>query len=115
VEAFGSSIYVPIWWPERDRVRYALGRQAGGRTYQVRSGRRSIIGVIGRQEIAERLPWGDWHGTPELEDGLVDTSGDAVRAVVYVGGHTVHLMGYGSEDEVVRAATSLREVVAGQD
>lgn len=56
----------------------------------------------------ERLPNGNWHELPAGLHGSVDTSGDTARAVVYLGGQTVHLLGYALEDEAVRAAESLR-------
>lgn len=117
-EGFGAPIFEPTWWPEDTRaVTYARARSLSGHTYRIGSTRRdgTPICLIGRAEDrSTRLPEGSWSRPPELEAlrGRVRTNGVHVHAVVHEEQQTIHLIGYASEAEVVRAAKSLRRVAA---
>ncbi len=116
-ESFGAPVFEPTWWPEDTRkVSYRLD----GAMYRIGSTRRggTPICVIGRAEKPElRLPSGNWSPIPELEvmRGLVSTSDDHVRAVVHQEQQTIHLIGYASEAELVRAVKSFQRVPAESD
>jgi hypothetical protein len=117
-DAFGAPIFEPAWWPEDARaVAYTLERSPSGQTYRIGSTRRdgTPIYLIGRSDDpSARLPDGNWSRLPELEalHGIVRTNGAQVHAVVYEEEQAIHLIGYASEAEVVRAAESLRVVTA---
>ncbi len=118
-EGFGGPIFEPIWWPDdTDAVTYFLDESPSRFTYRIGSIRRdgTPIVVIGRAgEQSERtLPPGNWSRPPELEAwrGLVRTNDAHIHAVLYREQQTIHLIGYASESEVVRAARSLRRVTA---
>lgn len=68
----------------------------------------------GSAEQRGQLPNGNWSRPPQLEalHGLVRTVGAHVHAVVHHEQQTIHLIGYASEAEVVRAVKSLRRVTA---
>jgi hypothetical protein len=118
-EGFGGPIFEPIWWPDdTDAVTYFLDESPSRVTYRIGSIRRdgTPIVVIGRAgEQKERtLPPGNWSRPPELEAwrGLVRTTDAHIYAVLYREQQTIHLIGYASESEVVRAARSLRRATA---
>lgn len=118
-EGFGGPIFEPIWWPDdTDAVTYFLDESPSRVTYRIGSIRRdgTPIVVIGRAgEQKERtLPPGNWSRPPEVEAwrGLVRTNDAHIHAVLYREQQTIHLIGYASESEVVRAARSLRRVTA---
>jgi hypothetical protein len=111
-ESFGAPVFEPSWWPEdAGKVSYRLD----GASYWIGSTRRggTPIGVVGRAEKPElRLPRGNWSAIPELEAmrGLVSTSDDHVRAVVHQEQQTIHVIGYASQAELVRAVKSFQRV-----
>lgn len=116
-EGFGGPIFEPIWWPDdTDAVTYLLDESPSRVRYRIGSTRRdgTPIFVIGRAgEQRERtLPRGNWSRPPELKAwrGLTRTDGAHVHAVLYREQQTIHLIGYTSEAEVVRAVRSLRRV-----
>lgn len=115
---FGLPIFEPTWWPEDTGVvRYWLDRRPSQVAYRVGSTRHdgTPICAIGHQETRKgRLPEGNWHRPPELDAlrGFVRTTGPHVHAVVHDEQQIIHLIGYASEAEVVRAATNLSRVTA---
>lgn len=118
-EGFGGPIFVPTWWPDdAEAVTYVLDESPSRVRYRIGSIRRdgTPICVIGRAgEQPERtLPPGNWSRPPELKAwrGLVRRSDHHIHAVLYHEQQTIHLIGYASESEVVRAAGSLRRVTA---
>jgi hypothetical protein len=116
-QSFGRPVFEPAWWPEDTGT---VSYRRDGATYWIGSTRRegTPIGVIGKAEKPElRLPGGNWSPIPELEAmrGLVSTSDDHVRAVVHQEQQTIHLIGYASEAELVRAVQSFRRVPAESD
>jgi len=116
-ESFGAPVFEPSWWPEDARkVSYRLD----GATYFIGSIRRegTPICVLGKAEKSElRLPVGNWSAIPELETmrGLVSRSDGRVRAVVHQEQQMIHLIGYASEAELVRAVKSFRRVPGESD
>lgn len=117
-EAFKSPIFEPTWWPDGvGEVTYQLDRLPASLLYKIESVQAdgAAICVIGGPETPpERLPTGNWHQPPELAalDGLVRTDGVRVHVVVHDQQQTIHLIGYGSEADAVRATKSLRRVAA---
>lgn len=115
-DGFGGPIFEPTWWPDDSgAVTYVLDRSPSRVTYRIGSTRSdgTPICVIGRAEQrGGSLPDGNWSPLPELEalHGLVRTVGGHVHVVVNVEQQTIHLIGYASEAEVVRAAETLRRV-----
>ena len=118
-EGFTGPIFEPDWWPDdTGAVTYLLDQSPSRVGYRIGSTRcdGTPIVVIGRAgEQPERtLPRGNWSRPQELEAwrGLVRTNDAHIHAVLYHEQQTIHLIGYASEAEVVRAARSLRRVVA---
>jgi hypothetical protein len=116
-ESFGGPVFEPTWWPEDTQM---VSYRLDGATYWIGSTRRegTPIGVIGKAEKSWlRLPGGNWSAIPELEAmrGLVSTSDDHVRAVVSQEHQTIHVIGYASEAELVRAVKSFQRVSAESD
>lgn len=114
-EGFGGPIFEPMWWPdETGAVTYFLDESPSRVRYRIGSTRRdgTPIVVIGTAELEGGLPDGPWSRPPELKawHGLVRTDGVHVHAVVNHEQQTIHLIGYASEAEVVRAVRSLRRV-----
>jgi hypothetical protein len=115
-ESVGAPVLAPDWWPEDvGKVTYTLDRSLSEVGYRIWSLRPdgTPVSVVARPmhtELGMGLPEGNWHRVAELEpwDGLVSTQGAHVRAVVQRDEQIVHLIGYGSEADVVRAAVSLR-------
>jgi hypothetical protein len=127
-QSFGSPVLEPTWWPEdkdiRRRVTYRLLRgdaQIGPVIYLIGKDRRHDgppVGVMGHLEegftgyaAAEdpSLPWSPVRGPEGISVRTVD---GYVQAVVHVEQQVIRLVGYASEDEVVRAVRSLRRVTA---
>jgi hypothetical protein len=118
-QGFGGPIFEPSWWPDdTDAVTYFLDESPSRVTYRIGSIRRdgTPIVVIGRagEQKEQTLPPGNWSRPPKLEAwrGLVRTNDAHIHAVLYREQQTMHLIGYASESEVVRAARSLRRVTA---
>lgn len=121
-QAFGSTMLEPSWWPaDAGPIGYRLARSLDHLEYVIvstRSGDDSLTCVIGHVEVpGGGRAAGDWYAPSELKElrGLVGRTGHPRRlqAVVHDEGLAIHLIGYGSEAEVVRAAHSLRRVRAG--
>ena len=117
-ESFGGPVFEPTWWPEdvRRPLSYELGSSPVGNTYRIVSTREdgAPIAVIGGPERPERrLPTGWWSPMRELETlrGQVLVDDGRLHAVVYDERQVIHLIGYASEAEVVRAVESFRRVV----
>ena len=117
-DSFGSPVFEPRWWPKNaGAVGYWLDRLPSSAHYRIGSTRPdgTPICVLGRPENRTgRLPEGDWYQPPELAAlrGLVRTNGAQVHAVIHDEQQTIHLIGYASEAEVVRAVGSFRRVTA---
>jgi hypothetical protein len=116
-QRFGRPIFEPTWWPEDALpVTYILDQSPSSDEYRIGSTRRDgmPIVVIGSARRRGGLPIGSWSRPPELEawQGLIRTVGAHVHAVVHHEQQTIHLIGYASEGEVVRAVNSLRRVAA---
>lgn len=115
-ETFGSPIFEPTWWPEDiGAVTYCLDRWPSSVVYRIGSTRHDgapICVIGGPENQTGQLAKGNWYTPPELEGwrGLVSTSGAHVHAVVHDEQQIIHLIGYTSEAEVVRAVKSLRRV-----
>ena len=111
-------VFSPSWWPrDAGPIAYQLDQSASGPSYRIaatRSDETPICIIGGREDPHARLPTGDWRRLPQLEPlrGLVTASGAYVRAVVHDEGQIIHLIGYASEDEVVRAIRTFSRVSA---
>jgi hypothetical protein len=121
--AFGSAILEPSWWPsDAGPIGYRLARIPEYLEYVIvatRGGDDRLTLVIGHAEVpGAGREAGDWYAPPELENlrGLVGWTGypRSLHAVVNDEGLAIHLFGYDSEADVVRAAQSLRRVSAGE-
>lgn len=119
--AFGGPIFEPTWWPDdTDAVTYILDESPSRLTYRIGSIRRDGTPVVVHGRAGEQnertLASGNWWRPAELEAwrGLVRTNDAHIHAVLYREQQTIHLIGYASESEVVRAARSLRRVAAQQ-
>lgn len=117
--AFGSAILEPAWWPaECGNVGFTLDKHPRvGPTFRIgtlREGRPiMVIGRLSRDGDPMRgLPSANWHDIPQLAaySGVVANEHEAVRAVLMRDGLTLQLLGYMSEDELVRAIESLQLV-----
>jgi hypothetical protein len=116
---FGGPVFEPTWWPDdTDAVTYFLDESPSRVSYRIGSIGRDgtpivVLGRAGEQE-ERTLPLGNWSRPPELEawQGLVRTNDARIHAVLYREQQTIHLIGYASNSEVVRAAGSLRRVTA---
>jgi len=121
VHAFGSPVVVPSWWPaDIGEISYSVDRFPGRASYRVGSTRRDGVPlfVIGRVEASEarRSPrdWlpGEWHEPVELArmEGLIGRVGipPRLQAFVYDGELTISLIGYDTEDEIIRAVNNFR-------
>ena len=118
-ESFGGPVFEPTWWPEdvRRALSYELGSSPVGNSYRILSTREdgAPIAVIGGAERPERrLPTGNWSPMKELEAlrGQFLLDDGRLHAVVYDEQQVIHLIGYTSEAEVVRAVDSFRRVTA---
>jgi hypothetical protein len=123
--AFGSPVFEPAWWPADVRkISYLLDRfpgaaGAGRDSYGIGSARHDDVPicVIGQLEVpgAGRAS-GEWYAPRELAMacGLIGRTGvpPRLQAVVHHEELAIHLVGYETEDEIMRAATSLRRVSA---
>jgi hypothetical protein len=99
----------------RRPLSYELGSSPAG--YTIVSTREdgipiAVIGVADRPEI--HLPTGNWSPLQELEAlrGQILNDDGRLHAVVYDEQQVIHLIGYTSEAEVVRAVGSFRRVTA---
>ena len=120
-QAFASAVCEPAWWPpDTEPVSYRLLRSSGRREhYEIGSVRRDGIPicVVGHREAAMggRSPrdWltGEWSEPPELShlSGLIGAVGipRRLQAVAYDSGLQLQFIGYDTEQEIIRAATSL--------
>jgi hypothetical protein len=119
-ESFRGPVFEPTWWPEdvsRRPLSYELGSSPLGNTYRIVSTREdgTPIAVIGGAERPEiRLPTGWWSPMKGLEAlrGRVLSDDGRLHAVVYDEQQVIHLIGYASEAEIVRAVGSFRRVSA---
>lgn len=118
-EGFGFPVFVPTWWPDgaSDVVDYELDELSSGVLYRIESRRAdgSPLRIIGGRKNPEaQLATGDWHEHPEIArwHGLVRLDDDRFHAVIQRDQQTIHLMGFSSQADVVRAAESLRRVGA---
>jgi hypothetical protein len=117
--SFGGPVFEPTWWPEdvRRPLSYERGSSPVGYTYGIVSTREDgvPIAVIGGADRPEKhLPTGHWSALPELKAlrGQVLKDDGRIHAVVYDEQQIIHLIGYASEAEVVRAVGSFRRVTA---
>ena len=118
-ESFGLPIFEPTWWPDDTRaVTYRLDKSPSRDMYRIGSTRHAgtpicLLGRAGEQP-EQTLATGNWSRPPELAAwrGLVRTNDAHIHAVLYHEQQTIHLIGYASESEVVRATRSLRRVTA---
>ena len=122
-KAFGSTVLEPSWWPAGiEEISYRVARFSSGHLHhEIMSVRRDgvPVGVIGQLEIpGDRSPreWldGDWSEPHELAHvrGLIGRVGSPPRlqAVVYHAGLEIRLVGYDTEDEIMRVVSRLRPV-----
>ena len=101
------------------KITYHLDRSPSGTGYRIGSTRhRGVpICVIGRPEVPRaRLANGEWYRPPELEAwrGLIGKTGSPpkLHAVLHDEQRIIHLIGYESDAEFLRAASSLQRVTA---
>jgi hypothetical protein len=124
--AFGSAVFEPAWWPDdigaisfevMEHPRFGLEYQIGS----ARHDGRPIVVIARREQDGDPLGplrgiFGlDWRSLPELESYqcFISNEDDGVRAALMRDGQTLQLIGYRSEDEILRAIHSLRLVAAG--
>jgi hypothetical protein len=120
-QAFGSTILVPSWWPlGTAEIEYLLelSRSVSYRVGSVRHDGVPIV-VIGCPEVAgARSPrdWlvGEWSEPEELTQvrGAIGRVGDPPRlhTVIYGQNLQLQLIGYETEDEIVRTVSGLRRI-----
>jgi hypothetical protein len=118
-ESFGGPVFEPTWWPEdvRSPLSYELDSSPVGNSYRIVSTHEdgAPIAVIGSAEHpGRRLPTGNWSPLKALEAlrGQVLSNDGRLHAVVYDEQQVIHLIGYASEAEVVRAVGSFRRITA---
>jgi hypothetical protein len=123
-QAFGLPVIEPTWWPaDTGEISHRLFRSpSGGVHYQVGSTRDNgaPICVVGHPEtaLAGRTPrdWltGEWSEPPELAHlrGLIGKVGipRRLQAAIYDQGVQLQLIGYETEEEIMRTVDSLRPV-----
>jgi hypothetical protein len=121
--AFAAPVCEPTWWPtDVGKISYVVDRfpgadRAGRDQYRIGSMRHDgvPIFVIGHREVpgAGRAD-GEWYAPRELATvrGLIGRVGipRRLQAVVHQEGLAVHLVGYGTEAEILSAARSLRHI-----
>lgn len=121
-QAFGSAVCEPTWWPaDTEHISYRLVRGSGPAHYEIGGTRHGAIPicVVGHAEadLNGRSPrdWlsGEWSAPPELADlrGAIGAVGTPRRlqAVIYSCGLQIQLIGYDTEQEIIRAVDSLRQ------
>ena len=121
--AFGSTILEPSWWPvDTGEIIYSLDGFSNRTHYSIGSIRAEgvPIRVVGFYEAAwaGRSPrdWlrGDWSEPRELEHvrGLAGRVGmpPRLQVVIYDQQLAIQLIGYESEDEIMRTVKSLRPI-----
>jgi hypothetical protein len=120
-QAFGTAILIPTWWPLDVGTRKFSLRRSQRPCYQISSVRTNgaPICVIGWLEVPDaRTPrdWldGDWLEPAELVRwrGAVGRVGDPhqLQAVIYDERLEIQLIGYATQDEILRVVSSLRLV-----
>lgn len=119
-KAFGAPVFEPAWWPvDVCEISYVLERLSSRDLYRVGSTRHDgvPICVIGQRAVpgAGRAV-GEWYEPPELATmrGLIGRVGIPTRlqAVLHREDLALHLIGYDTEEEITRAAMSLRRTSA---
>jgi hypothetical protein len=115
-QAFGSALVMPTWWPaDAEEVDYHLDRFPNHLSYRIDSlrHRRAPLIIVGDPEIAGAgRATGTWCAPPELASlrGLIGTTGipPHLQAVVHDAGLAIHLLGYATQAEIIKATSSLR-------
>jgi hypothetical protein len=121
--AFGSTILEPSWWPaDTGEISYSLDGFADRTHYSIGSIRPEgvPICIVGFYEAAwaGRSPrdWlhGEWSEPSELKHlrGLVGRVGIPPRLQVVIYDHqlAIQLIGYDTDDEIMRTVSSLRPI-----
>lgn len=121
--AFGGTILEPSWWPaDTEEISYSLDGRPGYAHYFIGStrGRGEPICIVGFFEAAwgGRSPrdWldGEWTESRELAHvrGLIGWVGvpPRLQVVIYDKRLAIQLIGYHTEDEIMSAVKSLRQI-----
>ena len=121
-KALGSAVLEPTWWPaDLGQVEYVLDRWPDDHDDQYRIGSirhdgRSTYVICHRAVPGAGRAAGEWYAPAELATvrGLIGRVGipPRLQAVVYRDGSVIHLMGYETEDEIIRTVGSLRKISA---
>jgi len=117
-KAFGRVLFTPAWWPaDAQQLEYRVDRFPHRTHYWVGAIRNDgvPVGVVGHVEMpGARRATGEWWEPSELAHvrGLVGWVGvpPRLQAVVHDEELAIHLIGYEAEEEVVKAANSLRRI-----
>ncbi len=115
---FDLPVFEPAWWPaDIGELRFEVQALGSGLAYFIGSVRDdgAPIVVLGQAENPRsRLPSDNWQPAPELADvgGLIGGEDGRRRVVLSLEQQRVHLIGYRTETDAIRAAQSLRRVAA---
>lgn len=114
--AFGRVLLTPAWWPaDAQKIEYRLDRFPHRTHYWIGSTRNDglPIGVVGSVEMpGVRRATGEWWEPRELAHlrGLIGRVGvpSHLQAVVHDQELSIHLIGYETEEEIVKAVNSFQ-------
>jgi hypothetical protein len=111
-------LFTPAWWPEdAQEFEYRVDRFPRRTHYWVGSIRDegAAVGVFGSVEMpGARRATGEWWEPTELEHvrGLIGRCGvpPRLQAVVHEEELAIHLIGYETEEEIVKAVNSFQRI-----
>jgi hypothetical protein len=117
-KAFGRVLFTPAWWPEdTQRLEYRLDRFPHRTHYWIGSLRDDgvPVGVVGSVELpGARRATGEWWEPSELAHvrGLIGRTGipPKLQAVVHDEELAIHLIGYATEEEIVKTVNSFQRI-----
>ncbi len=117
-KAFGRVLFTPAWWPaDAQEIEYRLDRFPHRTHYWIGSTRDDgvPIGVVGNVEVPGVLrATGRWWEPRELAHlrGLIGRVGvpSHLQAVVHDDELAIHLIGYETEAEIIKAVNSFQRI-----